>query len=301
MNTLINLQEEQKRVIEICRFTWSMKAATEAYSFEWDIYYRYMHYRPQCKKVYLPLYWTAIWHVAHNYPKENVLELIDRITEIYNSLDSQTDYFTVAGEVHCNKQSFPKLPLNVQVYGPGYNYGEDDGITCHEIALLPFHRNTVYFNYKRDIFCSYFICGEYRCRKRLNEFLYGKEGRCHDGFFVTYRVPFYQYCEILSRSTFALTPRGTNIGVYRLYEAIQYGAIPVYISDKYSLPYSDEVDWNNLAVLVDQNDIEKIPAILRKISDAKIRKMQMYGEWFMENYVKLDKLYERIFTHANNQ
>ena len=301
MKTLKDLQEEQERVIEICRFTWNMKAAAEAWSFERDIYFWYTQHRPHCKSVYIPLYWTAIWHVAHNYPGDAVAELVERISGIYNSLDSRITYFTIASEVHCNKQSFPKLPSFVHVYGPGYNHGEDEGITCHEIALLPFRRNTIHFNFKRDVFCSYFISGEYRCRKQLNDFLYGREGNCHKGFVVTFRLPFLLYCELLSRSTFVLAPRGTNIGVYRLYEALQYGAIPVYISDKYSLPYSDEVDWNSIAVLIDREDIEKIPDILRKISAARIRRMQAYGQWFMENYVRLDKMCERIFTHVNNQ
>jgi len=299
MKTITDIQAEQERVIELCRFSWKMKAASEVYSFERDVYFWYTQHRPQSKKVFLPLYWIAIWHVAHNYPKDDVSELISKLSDIYNSLDSRIPYFTIASEVHCNKHSFPKLPPNVHVYGPGYNFDEEEGITCHEIALLPFNRNIIHFNFKRDIFCSYFICGEYRCRKQLNDFLYGREGNCHNGFVVTFRVPLYLYCELLSRSIFVLTPRGTNIGVYRLYEALQYGAIPVYISDKYSLPYSNEVDWNKIAVLIDQKDIEKIPDILRKISVARINKMRAYGEWFFENYINLGKICERIFTHAN--
>ena len=290
------IEKEQKRIIDICQFTWEMQAASEVFSFERDIYNWYLQNRPKCKSVYLSLFWTAIWHVAHNYPNDAVSALIELISEIYNSLDRGITYHTITSEVHCNKQTFPELPKNVHVYGPGY--GKDDNIICHEIPLLPF-ASKIYFNYKRDIFCSYFISGEYSCRKRLNNFLYGYEGRSHRGFVVSFRVPFNIYRELLSRSTFVLTPRGTNIGAYRIYEAIQYGAIPVYISDKFSLPYSGEVDWNNIAILVEINDIEKIPEILRGISLERIHKMQVYGQWFMENYVKLDKICERIFTHAN--
>jgi hypothetical protein len=298
MKAIKDLQEEQERVIEICQFTWNMPAASGIWSFERDVYFWYLRHRPICRSVYLPLFWIAIWKVVHEYPKDDVFRLIDLISDIYNSLNSQTRYYTIASEVHCNKQSFPKLPSNVHVYGPGYNYGEEEGIICHQIPLLPF-RQKIYFNFKRDIFCSYVISGEYRCRKRLNDFLYGCEGLGHDGFMVSCRVPYYLYCELLSRSTFVLTPRGTNIAVYRLYEALQYGAIPVYISDKYSLPYAEEINWDNLAILVDQNDIEKIPSILRKITITRIRKMQNYGEWFIENYINFNKFCERIFSHAN--
>lgn len=298
MNRSIKIQEEQERIIDMCRFTWNMKAANEVFSFERDIYHWYLQHRPECNSVYLPLFWIAIWRVAHIYPIGDVSVLIESISKIYDGLNRQITYFTIASEVHCNKRSFPKLPSEVHVYGPGYNYGEDEGIICHEIPLLPFSQR-FFYNENRDIFCSYSISGEYRCRKKLNDFLYGCEGRCSNGFVTTFRVPFRLYCEILSRSTFVLTPRGTNIAVYRLYEAIQHGAIPVYISDKYSLPYSNEVDWNNLAIFINQNDIDKIPNILRSISTEQVYKMQNYGKWFMANYINLDILCQKIFTHAN--
>ena len=296
MTGLANVQKEQKRVIEMCQFTWDMQAASEILSFERDIYSWYLQHRPECKSVYLPLFWTAIWRVVHDYPSDAVLELMERVSDIYNSLNKDIPYHTITSEVHCNKQTFPELPSNVQVYGPGY--GKNDKIICHEIPLLPLTQK-MYFNFKRDIFCSYFISGEYSCRKRLNEFLYGHEGSGHPGFFVSYRIPSCIYNELLSRSTFALTPRGTNISAYRIYEAIQYGAIPVYISDKFSLPYSEEVNWSMIAVLVYINDIEKIPEILRRITPERIHQMQEYGQWFFENYVQLDKMCERIFAHAN--
>ena len=298
MKEILEIQEEQERVLEICRFTWTMKSASEVWSFERGIYDWYIQHRPACKSVYLPLFWIAIWRVVDKYPDESVLELMDRVSTIYKSLKKEIPYHTVASEVHCNKRLFPKLPSNVQVYGPGYNTNEGDDITCHEIPLLVFSRR-FFSNTTRDIFCSYFISGEYRCRKQLNQFLYGEEGFCHKDFVVSFRVPYRFYCEILSRSKFVLAPRGTNITTYRFYEAIMYGAIPVYISDKFSLPYSDEVDWNSLAVLIDQNDIEMIPDILHRISAEQTLKMQAYGKWFKEKFINLNELCKRIFTHAN--
>ena len=295
------LQKEQKRLIEICQHTWEMKAASEVISFEPDVYRWYLQHCPKCKNVYLPLFWTAIWHVVHNYPEDAVLELTDYVSKVYDSLNKDITYYTITSEVHCNKQTFPKLPLNVQVYSPSISYEEEEGRKFSLIPSPPIHPTTkeTCLNCVRDILCSYFISGEYSCRKRLNDFLYGNEGRCHDGFVVSFRIPYHIYSEILGRSTFVLTPRGTQPYCHRLYEAIQHGAIPVYISDKFSLPYSSEVDWNKIAILVDIDDIEKIPEILREISPECINQMQVYGQWFFENYVSLDKMCEQIFMHSN--
>jgi len=299
MKKLTNIQKEQKRVTKMCQFTWEMQAASQVMSFERDVHRWYLQHRPKCNSVHLPLFWTAIWHMVHNYPDNIVSNLAEYISEIYDSLDKDIPYHTITSEVHCNKQSFPKLPSNVYVYSPSVSYEEEQGRMFSLIPSPPIF-GKFYFNYKHDIFCSYFLSGEYSCRKRLNDFLCGYDGRGHDGFFVSSPVPYPICSEILSRSTFALTPRGTQPYNHRLYEAMQYGAIPVYISDRYSLPYSDEVDWHNLAVLVDIDDIEKLPEILRSISPEQIRQMQEYGQWFMENYVRVDKICERIFMHADN-
>ena len=303
MKKIKSIQKEQKRLIEDCQPIWDIRAAAEVMSFERDVYRWYLQHRPNSKNVYLPLFWTAIWHVVHNYPEDAVAELIEYVSEVYDSLNKDITYYTITSEVHCNKQTFPKLPLNVQVYSPTISYEEEwaDGRNFYLIPSPPLHpivKETSPYHI-RDIFCSYSMVGEYSCRKRLNDFLYGEEGRCHHNFVVSLRIPYPIYSDILGRSTFVLTPRGTHPYCHRLFEAIQHGAIPVYISDKFSLPYSDEVDWNKIAVLVNIDNIEKIPDILRNISHERVQEMQIYGQWFFEKYVKLGKMCERIFTHAN--
>ena len=59
-----------------------------------------------------------------------------------------------------------------------------------------------------------------------------------------------RFVELMSRSVFALCPRGYGRTSYRMYEALQLGCIPVYIHDESWLPYADELDWREFAVLV---------------------------------------------------
>jgi hypothetical protein len=53
--------------------------------------------------------------------------------------------------------------------------------------------------------------------------------------------------DLLSRSWFALCPRGYGPTSYRLYEALRLGAIPVYVSDRHWLPAM--VPWMRCAII----------------------------------------------------
>ena len=55
-----------------------------------------------------------------------------------------------------------------------------------------------------------------------------------------------RFVELMSRSVFALCPRGYGRTSYRMYEALQLGCIPVYIHDEPWLPYADELDWRRV-------------------------------------------------------
>lgn len=76
-----------------------------------------------------------------------------------------------------------------------------------------------------------------------------------------------RFDELMLNSTFALCPRGYGNTSFRLVEAMQFGAIPVYISDVFTLPYNDKMDWNKIAVLIEPNQFPKIYQILKDIED----------------------------------
>jgi hypothetical protein len=47
------------------------------------------------------------------------------------------------------------------------------------------------------------------------------------------------YCRIISESYFTLAPRGYGINSFRISEALQYGSVPVYISDEFLFPFDN--------------------------------------------------------------
>lgn len=94
-----------------------------------------------------------------------------------------------------------------------------------------------------------------------------------------------RFVETLSRSIFALCPRGYGKTSFRMYEAMQLGSIPVYIYDEPWLPYTDVLDWNEFAVLVSVGDVNRLHDILSSHTAADIRRKQericeLYPQYF---------------------
>ena len=105
-----------------------------------------------------------------------------------------------------------------------------------------------------------------------------------------------EYSETLISSQFSLCPRGTGPNTIRLWESVEFGSIPVIISDDHRLPGAANL-WREAAVFVKEDSIGSIPSILRKIAKNKesITRMQdalrcikiMYGrESFVTDIVK---------------
>ena len=80
--------------------------------------------------------------------------------------------------------------------------------------------------------------------------------------------------EVTRRSIFSLCPRGYGATSYRLYEAMQLGAVPVYLSDKHLLPWSDEIDWSQFCVIARPTDAQRILTMTLEMKEGDVRKMQ---------------------------
>src|SRR5690606_4276283 len=63
---------------------------------------------------------------------------------------------------------------------------------------------------------------------------------------------------VMSRTVFALCPRGYGKTSFRLYESMQMGCVPVYIYDDPWLPYTDILDWSELAVLCHVSELSRL-------------------------------------------
>lgn len=105
---------------------------------------------------------------------------------------------------------------------------------------------------------------------------------------------FKNFVEITSSSKFSLAPRGYGKQSFRLYEILQLGSVPVYVSDEHYLPWMDELDWNDFCVPVNEDEIEEIDDILKSISDEDYNKLVQNGKKAYQEYFTLEGMFQNI-------
>jgi hypothetical protein len=88
--------------------------------------------------------------------------------------------------------------------------------------------------FKKDIYATFIGNLTHPIRANLIKQLEGKE----DYYISTKQHDLREYCKIFARSKYVLCPRGYGLSSFRIQEAIDMQAIPVYISDEFIFPYN---------------------------------------------------------------
>ncbi len=93
------------------------------------------------------------------------------------------------------------------------------------------------------------------------------------------------YCRILHESIFTLCFRGYGANSFRIAEAMQFGSIPVYISDEFIIPFG--IDFNEFGILITHENANRIDEVLKSVPYEDIISKQD----------KLKEVYEKYYTY----
>ncbi|MEO7048914.1 MAG: exostosin family protein [Ferruginibacter sp.] len=218
-------------------------------------------------RVYLPIFFTSFYKGQCNYGNNKVA--ISVLQNFLNSLDSSKKYFTIVQFDNGILNDISHLDIKVfSMAGGRKDYGLP--LICQE--------HKIKFEEKRDIFASFVGRITHPIREEMINLYSNKK----DYFISTKNHSLPDYCRILSRSVFSLSPRGYSCTSFRLQESLEYGSIPVYISDEF-YPVHD-LDFNDYCVVIPSDEIKNMDKILRSYSKEQIEEKTEKGKYVFENY-----------------
>jgi hypothetical protein len=243
----------------------------------------------QTDRQYIDVFWTNNFcnSMFAGQQYENVQEQLDSV------LSSNGKYFTVS---QFDDGPFEKFPEDTLIFSAGGNREGDNIIPipliCGSIPkeLIP--------NKEKTILASFVGSrNTHPIRMDMCNHLSGKEGYEISAGNWSTTVPmdnFKKFLDITCSSKFGLAPRGYGKSSFRMYEILQLGTVPVYISDVHYLPWSDELDWNEFCVPVNEDEIEDIDAILKSIDDVEYNDLLENGKKVYEEYFTLEGMFKNI-------
>lgn len=227
------------------------------------------------ERVYLPIQWTALY-CNNGYGNGPILHSIQKFID---GLDRSKKYYTIVQYDDGILNNIDHLDIKVcAMAGPRIDFSLPLLCTPHKFNFgVTAGRQA---NIKRDIYASFIGSLTHPIRMQMIEQLQGKEGY----HISTNQHNLYDYCHILARSKYVLCPRGYGQSSFRIQEAIDFGAIPVYISDEFIFPYNMPTFPFGFVV----NPDDDIDGGLKYIDETKQDKV-------IEHMIKVNK---NLFTYA---
>ena len=230
----------------------------------------------KCEHQYIPVFWTTLYN--DNIPV-NTQEYLD-------ALDPRKKYFTINQHDDGIRYNIPQDTLI-------FSASENGKGTIIPIPLITSPID-IYGNVEKDILCSFVGTITHPIRKKLydmyhnkNKFYFSKELNWSP------LVPddkLEEFRRITSRSKYTLCPRGNIIQSFRIYETIQLGSVPIIITDKYTYPFGNSIDWNSFSLIISENKIGDIENIINDIPDDTYNDMLRIGKEIYNKNFTLDSM-----------
>ena len=236
------------------------------------------------KRKLIPVHWTAVYNhrskegLGKGTPNGKLREELQRYL---NSLDRKEKYFIV-----CTHDDAPSevLPPDTIVFGAG---GNSNRINTPVPLTSSDHKDTR--DVIRTIPISFVGSVTHNIRVSLLNSMYQKPGVVisADNWSPTITKDKQNlFKNLAEQSIFSLCPRGYGATSYRLYESMQLGSIPVYVSDKHLLPWKESIDWNSFCVVRTEKQIVTLYDELINFKGSRVIEMQN----------KLQKIWNEYFS-----
>ncbi len=211
--------------------------------------------------IYIPVQWTN-YLISKNYGK-NIEELKKFI---HNNLEANKKYFTIVQYAGGPLVTMP----NTLIFSMGGTFNTKNHKTSKVIPLPLIYDGIIEKrNNKKNYLASYIGRPTHDIRLKIE-----KKLNSVDNFFIKNLDSMDStignrnlnlFTDMINQSHFSICPRGFGPTSFRLYESIKAGTIPIYITDKFFLPFKEFLDWQEFSVLLKPRKISSIPKIVDRI------------------------------------
>ena len=236
--------------------------------FEEYFYERFYEENIYTDRIYLPILWTN-YYISKNYCNDDMSDLQDFL----GSLSRAERYFTVVqwDDGIVNDIS----DLDILSFSSG-------GVGDYPIPLINQPPPIDGIKIQTDILRSFIGCinGRHSIREKMAKVLEEKPS-----VFISENITYDAFLETMLKSLFALCPRGYGKTSFRINEALQCMAVPVYIYDDPWIPFPDGFDFEDIGILIHEDQIEDTYEIITSKGASDIhgymkRGREVYKEFF---------------------
>ena len=234
-------------------------------------------------RIYIPVSWTTYYCDGYNR---------NELQSFLNNLDPSLKYYTV-----CQHDDAPQenLPEDTLIFSAGGNC-EKSGVIPIPLVCSPLPSELI-VERERTILLSFVGSVTHPIRQKCIESLRDESDVELAFSNWSNRVPednFKYFINKTLSSKFCLAPRGYGASSFRMYEAMQLGSIPVYVTDKVYTPFANVLDWNDFAVIIEEKDISNIHEILLSYDEDRIVMMQKNLKEVWNKYFSIDAVCHNI-------
>jgi FkbM family methyltransferase len=218
------------------------------------------NYKGSEGRTYLPIQWTA-FYCKNGYGRQP--GPIASLQKFLDDLDRSKKYYTICQFDDGILNNLEGLDIKVfSMSGKPMDYALP--LLCQPHKPVP--------EQERTLFASFVGRNTHPIRAELLKMR-------HHNWLITDKVQkMTEYCNTIARSVFTLCPRGYGPTSFRIMEAIQYGSIPIYITDNLIEPHG--IDFNLYGVKVRPDQLSILHKILADV-DIKQKQAMVKDMWPM--------------------
>lgn len=226
-------------------------------------------------RVYLPVNWCG-FQVNNDYGKGRKMADLQAFID---GLDRSKKYFTITQYDDGPLVDFKDL--DIKVFGSGG--GRIDcpiPLVCqpHPYSGSPLrYSGRIKPSNQRQYLASFVGSITHPIRNQMIDVINSLPREQRDRYYIrTDHITIDKFCDIMADSVYALCPRGYGKTSFRICEALQFGAIPVYISDEFIVPFN--MKFEDIGALFHVNSLQYLHATLTFDSSVENQKTQYIGQ-----------------------